>query len=124
MIIGKTFTFEAAHQLPDEECYGACRNLHGHTYKLIVEIEGKIDVFGWVMNFKDLKKIVNEKVINKFDHQFLNDHFIIPTAEVMVKRIFEDISNSLPINTKLYCITLYETQNSFVKFFGENNGRF
>jgi len=52
MIIAKHFEFEAAHQLPKGKIYGACQNLHGHSYKLIIEIEGDISKAGWVINFR------------------------------------------------------------------------
>lgn len=119
MIIGKTFTFEAAHQLPNDECYGACRNLHGHSYKMFVEVKGDITEFGWVMNFKELKRIVNEQVISKYDHQFLNDFFLIPTAENIVQKIFRDISKNLPNHIELEKITLYETETSSIIYSGD-----
>lgn len=114
IIIAKQFEFEAAHQLPDIECYGKCRNLHGHTYRLIVEIFGEIDDKGWVMNFKDLKNIVKELVIDKYDHVFLNDFFPLSTAEIIAMQIFNDLKFKLNIHS----ITLYETSNSYVRIEG------
>lgn len=119
MIIAKHFEFEASHQLPpEEECYGACRNLHGHRYELTIEIAGKITDKGWVINFKDLKKIVNEKVINKLDHTHLNDSLSmpIPTAENIVKWIAVEIHDDIAaLDCFLYSLTLYETSNSYAK---------
>ena len=111
MIIAKYFTFEAAHKLPNEDCYGACRNLHGHSYKLIIEIKGDINENGWIINFKDLKKIVNEKVINILDHSYINDYVELPTAE----NIILWITNQLEGVLNIYSITLYETENSYAK---------
>ena len=54
MIIGKHFEFEAAHSLPNEDIYGVCKNIHGHTYKLIIEIEGTVNNKGWLINCKDI----------------------------------------------------------------------
>lgn len=122
MIIAKTFEFEASHQLPpDKECYGACRRLHGHTYKLIVEIEGEIDrEYGWLINFKDLKQIVNKVVIDKYDHQHLNDFFEITTAEVILEKIVEDLQAELDVRFnglyKLHSCILYETSTSYAKW--------
>lgn len=114
MIIAKYFEFEAAHQLPLKECYGKCSNLHGHTYKLVIEVEGEVNELGWVMNFKDLKQIVNEKVINKYDHSFLNDFFKISTAENIILKIKDDLEPEIvKLNCKLYSIKLYETGNSY-----------
>lgn len=114
--IAKHFEFEAGHQLPDEECYGKCSMLHGHTYKLTVEIEGKINEKGWVINFKDLKKIVNEKVIDKLDHTFLNELIDLPTAENILVWILGMIEVPITLlGCKIKSLTLYETSNSYAK---------
>lgn len=115
MIIAKHFEFEAGHQLPNEECYGACRNLHGHTYKMTVEIEGSVNEKGWVINFKDLKKIVQTKVIDKLDHTFLNNIIQLPTAENIIIWIVEQIRDDIKEFAELKSITLYETTNSYAK---------
>lgn len=116
MIIGKHFTFEAAHKLPDKDCYGACSNMHGHSYKLTVEIEGDILPEGWVINFKTLKDIVNLNFIDKYDHAILNNFFDIPTAEVMAQYIFDTLGSILQenkIDAIVHNVTLYETANSY-----------
>ena len=113
MIIAKEFTFDAAHQLPDEDCYGKCRHLHGHTYKLIVKIEGVVRDKGWVMNFKDLKEIVNEFVIEKLDHANINDYVEISTAENILLWIRKQIEDKL--YPKLTSLTLWETPTSYAK---------
>lgn len=120
MIIGKHFEFEAAHQLPNEECYGKCRNLHGHTYKLIVEVTGGITEKGWICNFSEIKTIVEEKVIGILDHAFLNDVIAdVTTAENMLEWIRHQIQDEIELNrgTYLYCLTLYETSKSFAKLY-------
>lgn len=116
MIIGKTFDFEASHQLPDEPVYGKCRNLHGHRYELAIEISGLINNKGWVMDFANLKKIVQERVIDKYDHQHLNNFFVIPTAEIILEQIVTDIKSALPDGLKLHAATLHETARSFAKY--------
>jgi len=115
MIIAKHFEFEAAHKLPDVECYGACRNMHGHTYKLTIEIEGFINEFGWVINFKEFKNLINDRVINILDHQYLNDIVPISTAENLILWIEQQIKNEIETFAKLKSITLYETSNSYAK---------
>ena len=62
MKIGKTFTFNAAHRLPEHE---QCKNLHGHTYKLEVEIEGETDNTGMIIDFLKFKDFVDRLIINK-----------------------------------------------------------
>lgn len=70
MIISKTFTFEASHVLPKHP--GKCSNCHGHTFRLTVAIEGLVNPdTGFVADFVDLKKLVNELIIDKVDHQHL-----------------------------------------------------
>ena len=124
MKISKVFTFDAAHKLPKDECYGKCSNLHGHTYKLIVTMEGPVNEKGWVINFSDLKKIVN-KVVESVDHTYLNDVFSgIPTAENLIKELFDFISAELNLfngdkdGADLTELTLYETPDSFVTYNG------
>ena len=81
MKIIKKFTFDSAHQLWNDEwtkeenlnVYGKCTNLHGHTYHLSVVVSGEDGESGMVMNFTDLKRIVKENVISRYDHCYLND---------------------------------------------------
>ena len=71
----KLFSFEAAHALEGYD--GACREIHGHSYKLYVTVKGepvadeRDPKFGMVMDFGDLKRIVNEQVVKPFDHAFV-----------------------------------------------------
>ena len=117
MIIAKEFTFDAAHTLPNEECYGKCRNLHGHTYKLIVEIQGDVNDKGWVMNFKDLKAIVNEFVIDKLDHANINDFVKISTAENILIWMRDQIKPRIwkRDNVVLWQLILWETPTSYAR---------
>ena len=114
MKIGKWFEFEASHKLPDKEEYGACRNLHGHTYKLLVEIEGPVkEEFGWVCNFKDLKSFVNQAVIDKLDHSHLNDYLDIPTCENLVGWIYFQLDQGPYYISRL---KLFETSTSYAEW--------
>ncbi len=56
MIVLKEFEFDAAHYLPSYN--GKCEHLHGHTYKLVVKVDGRPDMEGMVLDFSLLKKIV------------------------------------------------------------------
>lgn len=56
------------HRLPAH--FGKCKNIHGHSYKLIIEIEGDIDSNGMVMDYYELKKIMNP-IIEDLDHAFM-----------------------------------------------------
>ena len=115
--VTKRFEFEAAHHLPDYD--GICQNLHGHSYKLEVEVglqsfQG-LSKTGIIIDFKLLKEIVNEKVISVYDHEDLNEHFDNPTAENMVVWIshilWHEFKNH---NIELIKVNLYETSNSYV----------
>ncbi|HKI79689.1 MAG TPA: 6-carboxytetrahydropterin synthase [Ignavibacteriaceae bacterium] len=68
MKIAKEFNWEMGHRLPAH--FGKCKNIHGHSYKMMVELEGVIDQNGMVMDYYDLKKIINP-IIEKLDHAFM-----------------------------------------------------
>lgn len=75
MKVVKTFNFDIAHLLDGHD--GKCKNLHGHTYRLEVEVTGPVITegpkMGMVIDFADLKSIVEELVIEPMDHAFLYD---------------------------------------------------
>lgn len=120
-LLTKEFHFEAAHHLLGYD--GACANVHGHSYKLQVTVGGDIadknsDIASdcMVMDFKDLKSIVEEKVIKKFDHQDLNVFFKNPTAEVIAYHIYWVVRKALPADIKVVQVKLWETETSSVTF--------
>lgn len=115
MLITKEFTFDSAHQLDWEP--GKCRFLHGHTYKLQVTIKGELDDNGIVINFKDLKSIIQENIIEILDHKYLNEIIDNPTAERMVVWIWERLEARL----NLFEIKLWETPTCFVTYHGDKN---
>ena len=118
--VTKVFMFEASHRLPYYE--GACHNLHGHSYKLEVTIGGNVNSdpsnpkCGMIMDFKDLKKIVDEVAVDRYDHSYLNDFFPNPTAEIMVNKIASDIQEKLPQGISLVSCKLWETSSSYAEY--------
>ena len=68
MKIAKRFRWEAAHRLPWHE--GLCRNLHGHSYRLTVVLDGAPDARGMVLDFKHLKRAL-KPLIDAWDHAIL-----------------------------------------------------
>jgi 6-pyruvoyltetrahydropterin/6-carboxytetrahydropterin synthase len=75
------FAFEASHQLrredwsdaENEAVFGECARLHGHSYRMLVTLRGPIDrETGMVLNFRDVKRVVKERVVSALDHQHLN----------------------------------------------------
>jgi len=114
MRICKIFDWCASHQLnlPYES---ACRNMHGHNYKVEITVEGPPNEVGMVCDFKELKKIGQYS----FDHKHLND--IIksknPTAENIVlflKSLIDEI-DVLPNEVKVYKIRVWETPTSYAE---------
>ena len=118
--VTKVFMLEASHRLPYYE--GACHNLHGHSYKLEVTIGGNVNSdpsnpkCGMIMDFKDLKKIVDEVAVDRYDHSYLNDFFPNPTAEIMVNKIASDIQEKLPQGISLVSCKLWETSSSYAEY--------
>lgn len=79
--VTRSFTFEAAHRLPWHA--GRCRELHGHGYRLEVTVEGPLDANGVVLDFDDVKAVVQREVVDRYDHTLLNDLLDNPTAELV-----------------------------------------
>jgi 6-pyruvoyltetrahydropterin/6-carboxytetrahydropterin synthase len=80
MKIAKRFRFEGAHRLPWHD--GLCKNLHGHSYTMYVEIEGALDDKGLLMDFKDLKQCLLP-LINAWDHATIVDKNDTELLEVL-----------------------------------------
>lgn len=112
------FRFEASHQLrredwPDAQndaVFGNCARLHGHSYRLIVTLRGPIDrETGMVMNFREVKRLVRERVISRLDHQHLNDVVDgLTTAENLLYWIADQLLGPLPPDL-LARLELWET---------------
>jgi 6-pyruvoyltetrahydropterin/6-carboxytetrahydropterin synthase len=112
--VTRTFTFDAAHQLPWHT--GKCRNLHGHTYRLEVTVEGPLNEDGIVIDFSDLAKVVRSTITDRYDHRYLNDFFENPTAEMLALGFFKELeAEGLPLSQ----VTLWETPTSSATVEGE-----
>lgn len=68
--IGKDFIWEMAHRLPFHEA--GCRNIHGHSYKMRVELTGSMNENSMILDFYDVAKVV-QPLIDKIDHAFICD---------------------------------------------------
>jgi len=132
MKIAKVFDWEMGHRLPFHK--GKCKNLHGHSYKLRLEVEGDLDEQGMLIDFYDVKKIVNP-IIENLDHACmvykddkdlidalvkLNSKFVIvnfhSTAENICKYFVDEIKKlSLPENIKKITARIYETEDSYAE---------
>ena len=107
MLVTKRFRFDSAHHLPGYP--GKCARPHGHGYLLDVTVEGPIREDGLVFDFYDLKRIVNERVIDRLDHRDLNDMLEMPSAENVAVWIWRELED-LPLHE----LRLYETADSWV----------
>lgn len=142
--ITKIFNFEMAHALINYD--GACRNIHGHSYKLYVTLLGTTiedennTKNGMVMDYKDLKQIVKSKIVDRFDHVLtLNDKTPLeaiqpitaiypnfellpfqPTSEKMVAYFADIINDHLPNHVELFSIRLYETESCYAEWFASD----
>jgi 6-pyruvoyltetrahydropterin/6-carboxytetrahydropterin synthase len=117
MIIFRKFTFDSAHFLPNVSETHKCRNIHGHTYQLILFFSGDVDeTLGWVMDFSDIKLKVNH-ILSEIDHKLLNDVKGLenPTCENVAIWLWRKIKMDIPILDK---IELHETPSSGVIYTG------
>jgi len=110
--VSATLTFAAAHSLRGYE--GACENLHGHNWVVTATLgTDKLDDVGIAYDFKDLKQNLNE-IINKFDHQFLNEiepfDKLNPTSENLAKYIFDSLAEKLPEHIWVVSIEVGESE--------------
>ena len=110
------------------EVFGKCanKNWHGHNFDLFVTVKGEVNKeTGFVVNLKDLAKIVKEKVIDKLDHKNLNldVDFMkdkMASTEVLAIAIWEELDSSITkLGATLHCIKVQETENNFVEYFGK-----
>lgn len=142
----KEFAFESAHALEGYD--GNCSQIHGHSYRLFVTVIGSpIDdprspKYGMVMDFGDLKAIVNKTIIDRLDHTMVlkesdhNEQLIStlqqyysrievvdyqPTCENMVSRFASDIAALLPEGVELVSIKLHETATSYAEWYACDN---
>ncbi|PWW31832.1 6-pyruvoyltetrahydropterin/6-carboxytetrahydropterin synthase [Cytobacillus oceanisediminis] len=121
VLVSKEFTFDSAHHL---HCYeGKCKNLHGHTYKVIFGISGFVDDRGLMIDFGDIKEIWKKEIEIFLDHKYLNETLppMNTTAENMVVWIYEKMAESLQnrkdqyIGARVEFVRLYETPTSYAE---------
>ena len=113
MLLSKDFTFDAAHNLI--HYHGKCERLHGHTYRLRVVVEGTPDSEGMIIDFTELKAIVNERILSRLDHAYINDIITQPSAENIALWVWGELEESVRReNCRLYEVHVWETANSRV----------
>ena len=115
MRVKVAFDFEAAHKLPNHP--GKCRELHGHSYHLVVSVDRPVEPqSGMAIDFSDLKLVVKREVVDRLDHTYVNDTIDNPTAEVMAVWIWNRLREPLQ---GLVEVGLWETRNCAVVYRGE-----
>jgi 6-pyruvoyltetrahydropterin/6-carboxytetrahydropterin synthase len=135
MIISKKVEFSASHicrspELSDaenERVYGAAANPlgHGHNYVVEVAIQGRPDpVTGMIMDLKQLKEILEEKVLDVYDHRLLNREVapfdrIVPTVENIAVDIWNRVEPHIAGTAWLYSVRVHETNELCVEYRGE-----
>ena len=125
-ILTKQFRFEAAHHLPNHR--GKCARLHGHSYVLEVSVRGPIlperglSDDGMVVDLDDIKTIVQAAVIDRLDHQYLNDLMPLPsTAENISHWVWDALEAASPdFAALLWRIRLWETASGYVEITRED----
>lgn len=141
----RRFTFEAAHALQNYD--GACRYVHGHSYKLEVTVMGtpllapEHPKNGMVLDFGDLKKLVQTQVLEQLDHALLLHqdttpallatlrtlaHKLVllplqPTCENLLLHIQACLNSGLPEPVQLHSLKLWETENAFAEWYAADN---
>jgi 6-pyruvoyltetrahydropterin/6-carboxytetrahydropterin synthase len=132
MKVSRDFEFDAAHRVLGHP--GTCAYLHGHRYRLRVVVEAPdLNALGILIDFGDIKKIVEERLMRKWDHSalFRYDDPLVgavleaqpeavervitlpdnPTAEVMARTAFHEVAKALPEGVTLTEVTIWETPN-------------
>jgi len=142
--ITKEFNFDMAHALDYHE--GKCKNIHGHSYQLLVTIKGKpideleVSNSGMIMDFGDLKKLVKTNIVDLYDHAlvldkkstFLDNDNILkgtklirvnyqPTSENLIIEFVNIIKPLLPQGVSLSRLFLRETSSSYAEWLEEDN---
>lgn len=118
--VTRRFSFPAAHFLP---CHsGKCKNVHGHTYVLEVELSGPIikegSSSGMICDFKEFKQIVEETIVDLYDHCLLNDYYPLPTAELMCLDMFQQLKEKFKqayMSVDVRRVRLYESENTYAE---------
>ncbi|ABS21391.1 6-carboxytetrahydropterin synthase QueD [Bacillus cytotoxicus] len=123
VMVSKEFTFDAAHHL---HCYdGKCKNLHGHTYKVVFGISGYVNEIGIAIDFGDIKEIWKNEIEIYLDHRYLNETLpaMNTTAENMVVWIYEKMAEALTKGgraeeykgARVEFVRLFETPTSYTE---------
>jgi 6-pyruvoyltetrahydropterin/6-carboxytetrahydropterin synthase len=116
----REYRFEAAHRLPRVPEGHKCARVHGHSYKVVLYVRGKVDPqSGWLLDFGVIDDVFMERIHSRLDHRYLND---IPglensTCEVLSGFIWNEIRTAIP---QLSAVTVWETVDASCTYRGED----
>lgn len=117
MKVTQVFTFEAAHRLPHVPTTHPCINLHGHTYRVELQLDGPVDPrTGFVVDFFDIEATFGP-LRKQLDHHYLNEVEGLenPTSENIALWIWDRTKPLLPQISK---IVVYETPQCWAEYEG------
>ena len=131
--LSRRYRFAASHKLyaprlseaENRRIFGKCANPngHGHNYQLIVTVAGEVDpVTGMCVDLPLLDAIVEERVVARYDHRYLNvdveDYLdLVPTGENIVRRVWGLLAEAVPAG-KLHRLKLVETRDNSFEYGG------
>ena len=121
MRLFKEFQIEAAHLLPNLPDDHKCRQLHGHSFRIIINIEGPVDPeLGWVMDYADISRAFKPLFLI-LDHHYLNEIEGLenPTSENLARWIWQRLDSSLP---GLSAVEVRETCTAGCIYNGRDHG--
>ena len=106
----KSFTFEAAHHLPALGGNHKCMTVHGHNYRVQIEIQAPelAEPEGWIMDFGELSELWQHTVHHLLDHSLINNQVWQPTAENLARWIFEQLISHISEPARLVRVTVWE----------------
>ena len=114
MEISKRFRFEACHSLPHLPENHKCRKLHGHSYEIVVHVQGEVDeAMGWFIDYADISEAIAPIIAHKLDHQNLNETLgFKTTAENIAVWLYGSLKKKINVS----CIEVRETPTSNVVY--------
>jgi len=132
MKIAKEFRWEMGHRLPEH--FGQCKNIHGHSYKMLVEFDGELNEQGMIIDYYDVEKIINP-ILEKLDHAFMvnkDDKVVLEFLEKMnSKKVIVEFQSTaeniclyllneiekypLPKNVNEIKVRVYETEQDYAE---------
>ena len=100
MKLGVIEYIDSAHFIPGHE---TCGNMHGHTYKVELIIEGEVGGKGMVMDFYDMKSILR-RVLSEYDHRCLNDIIEYPSVENICMAVYGKLKDEskMPFTLRMW----------------------